>query len=222
MLLFVLENFEDGLIPSLHYDTLLHAMLLYETTYQIHTLQSILRDLAPFYKVILEKVLTTLSQICFSCTSVSTVPPRPARSTARCAPRHRARARSRVHSTPRGEGQNRGGARGVRRSGANSIRTSVGRPGADSKRTRIHGRFIQSGVSCRCESRIKRTESGKSWNSSTSPSISKPPRAFHRGYCASSGRTQSGSISNRGDSRFHLLPPFLRIGSSSASSAKRP
>ena len=197
-------------------------MLLPEPSHQIRTLQSVLRDLPPFYKVILERVITTLSQLCFSCTSVSTVPRRPSRPPARGAKRPRARARARLRAAPRGAGQNRGGARGVRRSDSNSIGTSVGRAGAGSKRTRIHGRFIAMGVSSRCESRINGTESGKSWNSSTSPSTSKPPRAFHRGCCGSSGGTQSDCISSRGDSRFPLLPRFPRIGSSSASSAKRP
>ena len=76
MLLFVLENLDEGLLPAGHYDTLLLAMLLPEPSHQIRTLQSVLRDLPPFYKVILERVITTLSQLCFSCTSVSTVPRR--------------------------------------------------------------------------------------------------------------------------------------------------
>ena len=67
VLLFVLESLGEGLMPTDHYFTLLHIMLLYETSHQLHTIQTILRDAQPLAKTLLERIITTLSQLAFTC-----------------------------------------------------------------------------------------------------------------------------------------------------------
>ena len=67
ILYYILSNLKVSFIPMQHYSAFLHTALLFDASLQVHLLQTILRDLSLFEKVIMDRIITLFSQLFMAC-----------------------------------------------------------------------------------------------------------------------------------------------------------
>lgn len=97
ILRYVLENMRESFLPVDHYSAWLHVALLFDISLQTRLLQSLLRDLPLLAKIILDRIVTVLSQLLLACGAPHfRVTRRPRGPSCPHPPRHRAVSDSRA------------------------------------------------------------------------------------------------------------------------------
>lgn len=67
VILYTIETLPDPLLPIQHYESILNAMLLSDQDMKIHLLNTFLTDLNDISKVLVDRVITCLSQLIITC-----------------------------------------------------------------------------------------------------------------------------------------------------------